>query len=167
VFITDAFGKKIICRHLFVIGTSNAGAEFVRKLVETKVGKDELQKSVVNYVLENQIFSPEFLNRFDGVVVYEPLKNKDLVKIARLMFSDLKDTLRKKNILLDVSDSALVKLAKDGFEPAFGARPMRRLLNLNIGDLIGRSIIKGEIEPGDKIRIIPADGRGEFNLEEF
>jgi len=82
--MTDAFGKKINCRHLFVIGTSNAGAEYVRKLVRRGAKPDELQKLVVEHVLQKTIFSPEFLNRFDGVVVYEPLRREDLVKIARL-----------------------------------------------------------------------------------
>jgi len=89
--ITDAFGKKINCRHLFVIGTSNAGAEYIRKLVSKTTMPDDLQKLAVEHVLQKQIFSPEFLNRFDGVVVYEPLKHEDLVKIARILLTEMAD----------------------------------------------------------------------------
>ena len=163
--ITDAFGKKIICRHLFVIGTSNAGAEYVRQLVNKTVAGEDLQKSVVNYVLEKEIFSPEFLNRFDGVVVYEPLKPDDLVKIAHLMLAELAENLKKKNIMLTVTDDTAQKLAKDGYDPAFGARPMKRILNIVLGDLIGRAILKEEVREGDKIKLLPGEGKEEYRIE--
>lgn len=164
-FITDAFGKRIICRHLFVIGTSNAGAEFIRQSVGRGVKGEELQKSVLNHVLESEVFSPEFINRFDGVVVYEPLEESDLVKIAHLILADLAENLRAKNIYLTATDEVAAKLAKDGFDPAFGARPMRRIVNLSIGDLIGKAIINGELKEGDKIKILPGEEREEFRWE--
>jgi ATP-dependent Clp protease ATP-binding subunit ClpA len=163
--ITDASGKKIICRHLFVIGTSNAGAEYIRQQVNSGVGGEQLQENVVNHVQEQKVFSPEFLNRFDGVVVFEPLKKDDLVKIAHLMLSDLAGNLRAKNIYLQDTDEVAQKLAVDGFDPAFGARPMRRIVNLVLGDLIGKSILKGEIKEGDRIKIIPEKGKEEFAWE--
>lgn len=165
--ITDAFGKKILCRHLFVVGTSNAGAEYIRQQVEKGVKGEDLQKSVVNFVLENELFSPEFLNRFDGVVVYEPLNPSDLVKIAKIMLEELALNLKKKNIVLEITDEASEKLSKDGYEPAFGARPMKRIININIGDVIGKQILSGEVKEGDKIKLLPGDGKGEFRLEKF
>ncbi len=163
--ITDAFGKKIVCKHLFVIGTSNAGAEYIRELVNKGVKGDKLQRMVVNYVLEKEIFSPEFLNRFDGVVVYEPLAKEHLVKIAQLLLSELSENLRKKNINLNFSDEVAQKLAEDGYDPAFGARPMRRIVNINIGDLIGTALLKGSIKPGDKVKLVAGRKKGEFLLE--
>ena len=165
--ITDAFGKKIMCRHLFVIGTSNAGAEYTRQLVSREIKGDELQKEVVNHVLEKEIFSPEFINRFDGVVVYEPLGEKELVKIAHLMLADLSQNLSLKNITLTVTDETAQKLAKDGFDPAFGARPMRRIVNIVLGDLIGHAMLTGEIKEGDKIRVIPGEAKEEFKFEKI
>ena len=163
--ITDAFGKKIICRHLFVIGTSNAGAEHTRQLIGQGVRGEELQRQIVNFCLEKEIFSPEFINRFDGVVVYEPLQEEDLVKIAHLMLADLSENLRAKNIFLVVTDEVAVKIAKDGFEPTFGARPMRRIVNLTIGDLVGRAILAGQVREGDKVKLVPGEKREEFRLE--
>jgi len=163
--ITDAFGKKIICRHLFVIGTSNAGAEYIRQLVKKGTRGSELQESVVNHILSERLFSPEFLNRFDGVVVYEPLRKEDLVKIAHLMLSDLAENLKKKNIYMEVSNESAQKLAVDGFDPAFGARPMKRMVNLQIGDLIGNAILAGDIGSGDRFKIIPGENKGEFAFE--
>lgn len=152
-YIIDAFGKKIDCRHLFIIGTSNAGAEYIRKLVTDNVRDIDLQKKVMEHVLVEGIFYPEFLNRFDGVVVYEPLTNDNLQKVAELMFKSLEKNLKSKHVDLTVEPAAVKKLAIDGYEPAFGARPMRRILDLEIGDLLGRAILRGEIKEGDKIKL--------------
>jgi len=165
--MTDSFGKKISGRNLFIIGTSNAAAEYIRQLVTKGIEGEELQKAVVNYVLEKEIFSPEFLNRFDGVVVYEPLKKEHLVEIAKLMLLDLSGNLKKKNIHLEFGEDVAQKLAEDGYDPAFGARPMRRIVNINLGDLIGKSLINGEIEEGGKVRLISGQGKGEFLLEKI
>lgn len=163
--ITDAFGKKIIGRHLFIIGTSNAGAEFIRQLVSKGVKGEELQKQVVNHVLETEIYSPEFLNRFDGVVVYEPLGTEELVAIAHLMLDDLKENLKKKNIDIEYGDDVIQKLATDGFDPAFGARPMRRIVNIVLGDLVGKAILRGEVNEGDKVEIAAGTQKEQFNLK--
>lgn len=166
-YITDAFGKRIVCHNLFVIGTSNAGAEHIRQLVQKGVKGEELQKSVVNYILEKQLFSPEFLNRFDGVVVYEPLEEDVLVKIAGLMLSDLSENLKNKSIYLEPTTEAARKLAKDGYEPAFGARAMRRIVNITLGDLIGKAILEGKVKEGDKIKLVPGTAKEEFLIEKI
>jgi ATP-dependent Clp protease ATP-binding subunit ClpC len=166
-FITDAFGRKINCRNIFVIGTSNAGAEYIRKLVGQGIKGEPLQKKVVNYVLESEIFSPEFLNRFDGVVVYEPLTGEHLQKIAKLMLIDLKSELKKRNIILEISDDTVQKLAADGYDAAYGARPMKRIVNLILGDLIGKAILDGDLNDGDNIRIVPGTKKEEFVLEKL
>jgi len=164
-YFTDSFGKKINCRHLFIIGTSNAGAEHIRKLVKGGERGLTLQKSLVEYVLSNHIFSPELINRFDGVVVYEPLNKEHLIKIAALMLSELKETLKKKGVDLMVESQVAEKLAQDGYDPAFGARPMRRIIDLVLGDLIGKAILAGEIKEGDKIKITPGAEKEEFSWE--
>ena len=163
--ITDAFGRKINCRHLFVIATSNAGAEFIRQLVAKDVNSEELQDEVLDYVQKEKIYSPEFLNRFDGVVVYEPLKKNHLVQIARLMLTDFKNALKSRNITLEVTDSACAKVAEDGYEPELGARPMRRVVDLVLGDLLGKAILNEEILPGDKIKIVPGEKEKEYTWE--
>lgn len=159
---TDAFGRKVDCRHLFIIGTSNAGAEYIRELVQEGVSQEEMQRKVTDYVLQKGIFSPEFVNRFDGVVVYEPLSKENLVQVAHLMLADLAENLKNKNIFLEITHIAAAKLAQDGYDPAFGARVMRRIVSLSIGDLLGRAILKGEIKPGDKIRLLAGEGNRQF-----
>jgi len=163
--MTDAFGKKTNGRHLFVIGTSNAGAEHIRQLVQKGVRGSDLQSQVLEHVLQKGIFSPEFINRFDGVVVYEPLGNKELVDIAKLMLADFAEALKKKGIYLTINEDTAAKLAEDGYDPAFGARPMRRIVDLNFGDLIGKALLSGEIQDGDKVKIVPGVPKLEYKLE--
>lgn len=161
--ITDAFDKKVSCRNLFVIATSNAGAEYIRKLVNNK--ESNLQEKVVEYILKDGKFSPEFINRFDGVVVYQPLSFDNLIKVARILLSEMVSNLEKRNIKLMFTEEAIVKLAKDGFEPEFGARPMRRLIELSIGDLLGKALLSEQIKPGDSVLVLPGNAKGEFSWE--
>lgn len=159
--ITDAFGKKINCGHLFIVATSNAGAEYIRQLVSSG-SQNELQSQVVDYIMKQNIFSPEFVNRFDGVVVYEPLSEENLVKIARILLEELAQELKQKNVFMTISNEAAEKLAHDGYEPEFGARPMRRIIDLSIGDTIGKAILEGNIKGGDRVTLYPGSGKNEF-----
>lgn len=162
-YINDAKGNKIVCRYLFVVATSNAGAKFIRQQVMEGVKGEDLQKNVVDYVQKEGLFSPEFLNRFDGVVVFEPLEGENLVEIAKLMLRDLQDSLLKKNINISFDDKVAEKVAKDGFDMEFGARPMRRLVELVLGDLIGKGIIENKILVGDKIKLVAGEGKDEYS----
>lgn len=162
---TDSFGNKVVCRNLFVIGTSNAGAEYIRQLVNSGVYGEDLQNKVVDYVLRENLFAPEFLNRFDGVVVFNPLSQENLIKIARMMLEELAQNLKLKGMIIEVSDEAVNKLASDGYDPAFGARPMRRIINVILGDLFGKAILSGEIKSGDSVRLLVDEDKNTFRIQ--
>jgi len=164
-YINDAKGNKIVCRHLFVVATTNAGAKFIREQVMSGVKGEELQKSVVDFVQKEGIFSPEFLNRFDGVVVFEPLEENSLVAVASLMLGEMQKNLLKKNIEVSFEVGVAQKVAKDGFDVEFGARPMRRIVDLVLGDIIGKAIIENKILPGDKIKLTAGEGKDEYRWE--
>lgn len=163
-YITDAFGKRVSAGNLFIIGTSNAAAEHIRKLVGSGIRAEELQKSVVNYVLENNIFTPELLNRFDGVIVYEPLEGQELRQVAKLILERYAKNLKNKGIILRVTEELINKLATDGYDPAFGARPMRRIVDLVISDLIGKEMISGNVSDGNTIEVVPGAGKDEYRI---
>ena len=114
--------------------------------------------------MENAIFTPELLNRFDGVIVYEPLEGPELKKVAKLILDKYAKNLKNKGIILNVTDSLIEKLATDGYDPAFGARPMRRIVDLVISDLIGKEMISGNVADGDSIDIIPGSGKEEYKV---
>ncbi|MPM94479.1 ATP-dependent Clp protease ATP-binding subunit ClpE [bioreactor metagenome] len=166
-YINDASGNKVICHHLFVVATSNAGAKFVRQQVANGVKGEELQKSVIDFIQKEGLFSPEFLNRFDGVVVFEPIEGENLVKIAELMLRDLRENLLKKNINISFGLGLAEKVAKDGFDIEFGARPMRRVVDLVIGDVLGKAIIENKILSGDKIELLPEDGKDNYSWKKI
>lgn len=164
-YLNDAAGNKIVCRHLFVVATSNAGANFIREQINKGLKGEELQKSVIDFVQKQGIFSPEFLNRFDGVAVFEPVEGENLVKIAKLMLKDLQTNLLNKNINLELTPEVAEKVARDGFNIEFGARPMKRLIDLVVGDLLGRAILENQIVAGDKIKLLPGEGKDEYRWE--
>lgn len=163
--ITDAFGKTVSAAHTFVVATSNAGSEYIREIVKEQTSKETLQKKVIERVMKDRIFTPEFLNRFDGVVVYEPLTPKHLKEIAKLQLSTLAQQVARKGIVLEFDESVYQKVAEEGYDPALGARPMRRMIELGLGDFIANAILKGEIEEGDSIRITADSGQSGYVWE--
>lgn len=165
--ITDAFGRVINCKNLFIIGTSNAGAEFIREEVNKGTSGAALQKTVTNYILEKGLFSPEFLNRFDGVVVYEPLSKENLVKIAKLLLEELAGNLKAKGIKLTITNELAAKLSEDGYDSSYGARPMRRIVNLDLGDLVSKAILSKEVKDGDEIEIVPGTSPNVYSVKKL
>jgi ATP-dependent Clp protease ATP-binding subunit ClpC len=161
-YFNDAEGNKVNCQNLFIVATSNAGAEFIRNSVNNGAKSEELQKSVVEHIQKERIFSPEFLNRFDGVVVFESLNVDSLVKIARLMLKDFQNNLAKKNININFDDDLVQKIAKEGSNVEFGARPMRRIVDLILGDVLGKAILENKILPGDNIKLLPGKEKDEY-----
>jgi ATP-dependent Clp protease ATP-binding subunit ClpC len=161
--ITDAFGKKINCRNVFVIATSNAGSEFIRQQVAAGVLGENLQKQVIEYIQQQHIFTPEFLNRFDGVVIYEPLDESQMVQIARLMLGELQANLHQKNLYLQITDDLCRHIATEGFSSASGARPLRRIIDITLGDVIGRAVLEDQLQEGDKFELV-SDDRNSYSL---
>lgn len=155
--ITDAFGRIISASHVFVIATSNAGSEYIREVVQKKLDKESLQKRVLDYVLEKRLFTPEFLNRFDGVVVYEPLNQTQLKEVAKRLLKRVSADMREKGIIVDFDESVYEKVVEEGYDPALGARPMRRMIELKLGDVLAQGVLASEIQEGDHI-IMRSDG---------
>lgn len=152
-YLTDAFGKKVNFENLMIIGTSNAGTEYIRERLEEGMKIEELALKLVDFVLREGLFTPEFLNRFDAVVVYSPLGSQELRKIAELMLRKLNQRLVKKKISLEITDELVKKVAQLGFDPVFGARPMKRVIADKIEDVIAKKLLAGEIKQGDKVKI--------------
>jgi len=161
--IYDSNGNKVNCSNLFVIATSNAGSEFIRQEVNNGTKGLDLQKKVLENVLQNGHFSPEFVNRFDGVVVYEPLSFEHLKEIAKLQLKVVSKNLQSKNIYIDFDESVYDEVLKNGYQPEFGARPMRRYIELNIGDFLAKAILSGELSNGSHCILVHNNLSG-FNL---
>jgi len=153
-WLTDAFGRKTSFRNSIIIGTSNAGAELIRQKVRQGENLESFKEELVDYLLKQNIFRPEFLNRFDAVVVFGPLSPEHLVKIAKLMLKDLSKRLYQgKGIRLVINHTLIDKVVELGYKPEFGARPMRRVIQDKIESNIAKKILEKDLKRGDFIEI--------------
>jgi ATP-dependent Clp protease ATP-binding subunit ClpC len=153
-WLTDAFGKKVSFTNAIIIGTSNAGAELIRENVKAGKSLDSFKEDLIDHLLKQGIFKPEFLNRFDAVVVFKPLTHEHLIKIAILMINDLSKRLMEGTGIRLVVNPALVdKIAELGYQPEFGARPMRRVIQDEVESRVAKKILQENLKRGDFIEI--------------
>lgn len=146
----DGWGKKLMFNSTIIIATSNAGAELIRQSVKGGESHEALRAMLVEEVLRQGIFRPEFLNRFDAVVVFTPLGREEVLKIATLKVKKLSEKLyREKGIRLEISEEALARLAELGFNQAFGARELNRVLAERVEGELAAKILSGKLARGD------------------
>lgn len=160
--LTDNFGRVIDFSNTIIIATSNAHADII--LEALKSGKSA--SSVANYLKEKLVdyFKPELLNRFSKIVVFNELSLENLIKIANLNCKDIILSLKEKGIEIEFSESALRLLAKLGYDPSFGARPLRRTIEEKIKSPLAREILAQNIHSGDKVLIDAKDEKFIFNV---
>ena len=167
-FLTDSKGRKVDFRNTIIIMTSNLGS---RSLQEDKtVGfaadntdKNKLQQEKVTAAVK-QFFRPEFLNRIDETVVFDSLTKKQLREIVSLMTGHLVDRLARKDVTLKISPAALDVLAKDGFDPEMGARPLRRAIQHELEDVIAEDVISEKIKSGQIVKVGAHQGKLKFTI---
>ncbi|WP_410540325.1 ATP-dependent chaperone ClpB [Streptomyces sp. KL2] len=146
--LTDGQGRTVDFRNTILVLTSNLGSQF---LMDPLAKEEEKREKVMASV--RSAFRPEFLNRLDDLVIFSALSGEELRSIARLQIGALSRRLSDRRLTLDVSDAALDWLAVEGNDPAYGARPLRRLVQTAIGDRLARAILAGEIRDGDTVRV--------------
>jgi ATP-dependent Clp protease ATP-binding subunit ClpC len=152
--LTDNTGKTVSFTDAIIIATSNAASEYIREEVNKGIviGKN-FQKNLLEFLQEKGTFRPEFLNRFDGIIVFKPLEKEEILQIVKLMLSDLSKKLLEKDITVNFDEKIIKKISQEGFDQEFGARPLKRFIQDNIEDLIAQKILKDEIKRGDKINV--------------
>lgn len=146
--LTDGQGRTVDFRNVILILTSNLGSQF---LVDQSLEEPAKTEAVMNVV--NASFKPEFLNRLDEIIMFDPLTSEDLAKIVRLQVDALGRRLGDKRLTLDVSPAATEWLGTTGYDPAYGARPLRRLVQRQIGDRLAKGILSGEVHDGDIVHV--------------
>ena len=161
--LTDSFGRKVDFRNTIVIMTSNVGADLVRKQGDLGFApkKDEMNYEVLKQKLLDEtkkVFRPEFLNRVDDTIVFHPLTRQDLEQIIHIELKEVHDRLKDKKIELILSEEVLKFLIDQGYDPVFGARPLKRTIQRFIENVLAEEILGGKFEEGDKI---VAEIRGE------
>ncbi|MFI2490026.1 ATP-dependent chaperone ClpB [Promicromonospora kroppenstedtii] len=153
--LTDGQGRTVDFRNTILVLTSNLGSQF---LVEPMLSDEERRGSVMTAV--RAAFKPEFLNRLDDVVIFDALTLDELGRIVDLQVGAFAKRLGDRRITLEVTAAAREWLALEGFDPAYGARPLRRLVQREIGDRLARLLLAGEVTDGDTVVVDRADGEG-------
>jgi ATP-dependent Clp protease ATP-binding subunit ClpC len=161
--LTDSFGRKVDFRNTVVIMTSNVGADLIRKQGDLGFApkKDEMNYEGLKQKLLDEtkkVFRPEFLNRVDDTIVFHPLTRQDLEQIIHIELKEVHDRLKDKKMELILSDEVLKFLIDQGYDPVFGARPLKRTIQRYIENVLAEEILGGKFEEGDKI---VAEIRGE------
>jgi ATP-dependent Clp protease ATP-binding subunit ClpC len=153
--LTDGHGRTVDFRNTIIIMTSNLGTSsdargafgFVSDKTASKSERDKLRERTERALRE--FFRPEFLNRIDEVIVFEPLTEKELEQIVELMVDEVRDRLSDRQVELELTEAAKAKLVKEGYDPVFGARPLRRVVTRQVENPLSKRILEGEFQPGD------------------
>jgi ATP-dependent Clp protease ATP-binding subunit ClpB len=157
--LTDGHGRTVDFRNTVVIMTSNLGSQVIQELAGEE-HYDQMKSAVMEIV--GQQFRPEFINRVDDLVVFHPLGREQLREIAKLQVQYLRDRLRIREIGLQFTEAALDKLATVGFDPVYGARPLKRAIQTMIENPLAQQILSGEFAAGDNIKIDVKDNEFEY-----
>lgn len=164
--LTDSQGRRVDFRNTVIIMTSNLGARritehkslgFSAGTESTERGYEEIKSDVMSEV--KRAFKPEFLNRIDEIIVFHQLDTEDIKQISVKMLSQLTKRLSDNKITVEFSDDALNKIASEGFDPVYGARPIRRVIQSGVEDMIAERMLEGKIKPNDNVKIIIKDDK--------
>ncbi|HEX7145641.1 MAG TPA: AAA family ATPase [Gaiellaceae bacterium] len=153
--LTDAQGRTVDFKNTVVIMTSNLGADRIQQQARTNEPFEQLKADLMQIL--RQSFRPEFINRIDEIIVFRALTEEQLVDITQLLLDRLERRLRAQHIELEFTQEAVRLLAKEGYDPEFGARPLARTIQRLVENELSRMVLSGEVEPGDKVQV-EADG---------
>ena len=158
--LTDGQGRTVDFRNVILVLTSNLGSQH---LVDPELSRATKHDAVMSAVRAH--FKPEFLNRLDDVVVFDPLSTQELSRIVEIQVQRLAERLADRRLTLEVTDAAKDWLALTGYDPAYGARPLRRLVQREIGDRLARAILSGGVRDGDTVEVDVEDGGFTVDLD--
>ena len=161
--LTDGQGRTVDFRNTVIIMTSNIGSEYLSaQVLRTPEDFERARKQVFNALQGH--FRPEFLNRVDDIVIFNPLGKEQLAKIIDLRLEDLRRLLAERKISLELTDASKEVLFAEGFDPAYGARPLKRAIQRLIQDPLALKILDGEVLHGDHVVVDARDGKLAFNV---
>jgi len=154
---SDGAGKRVSARETMIIVTSNAGANIIWDLLKEGREVADIEGRVIDAIRRERIFAPELLNRFDATIVYRPLDKAELARVAMLLLQDLTARLQKQEIIFEPTPELAAKVVEIGYDPTFGARPMRRAVADRVEQVIAKKILEGTLKRGDTFRFSVED----------
>jgi ATP-dependent Clp protease ATP-binding subunit ClpA len=150
--LTDSLGRTVDFTNTIIIATSNAHSDIINEAL----AKGEAMTDIAEYLKKRlvDVFKPELLNRFTKIVIFKNLEPDQLSKIVEINLGELRDLVREQGIFLDVDPTALAALARLGYDPSFGARPLQRVINEKVREPLSRAILGKQIGKGSRIRLV-------------
>jgi ATP-dependent Clp protease ATP-binding subunit ClpC len=155
--LTDGLGRKIDFKNTIIIATSNAGYLVILEALKKNKLMVEIKQELLDYLYKEGTFRPEFINRFDGVVVFKSLTKENLLDIAELLLQKLKKNLKEKEIEFIITPPLKEKIVELGYDPIFGARQMRRVIQDKVENVLAQALLSGELKRGYRVQIEPKD----------
>ena len=153
--LTDGLGRKVDFKNSIIIATSNAGYQVILEALKKKTEWSQLKEKLLDYVFEKGIFRPEFINRFDGVIVFKSLTKENLLDIAELMLKKMKKGLAEKQIKFLITQPLKEKIVELSYDPTFGARNMQRVIQDKVGNVLANAILSEKLVRGNRVEIDP------------
>ena len=151
--LRDSANKAISFRDAIIICTSNAGAELIRAHIAQGQNLEDFEDAFIDELINANIFRPEFLNRFDEIILFRPLKKEELIQLVDLLLNSLNKTLADRKVSVVLTDRAKSFLAEKGYDPRLGARPLRRVMQRAVENVVAQKLLSGQISPGQQIQI--------------
>ena len=156
-WLTDSFGRRIDFKNTIIIATSNVASEIIMEDVRQGNALDKMKEHIFNYIFSQHLLRPEFINRFDAVVLFKPLGPAELLQIAGLMLAKLGKNLLDKGIKFELTQELKEKIVELSYNPAFGAREMKRIMQDNVENSLAKALLLGELKRGKKVSVNPLD----------
>ncbi len=156
-WLTDGMGRKVDFKNTIIIATSNAGAEIIRQDIQADKALNIIKDDLLDYLFREKVFRPEFINRFDAVIVFRPLTKENLLDIAHLMLDKLARNLQDKGIRFEITLPLKQKIAELGYNPVFGAREMKRVLQDKVENVLANAILSGKLKRGKRVEVDPTN----------
>jgi ATP-dependent Clp protease ATP-binding subunit ClpC len=151
--LLDGQNKQISFRDAIVIATSNAGADKIREHISKGKALDQFEEQFVDELIDSNVFRPEFLNRFDEIVLFRPLTVEELKQVVDLIVAGINKTLGAQKVSVSLTDSAKQLLAETGYDPRLGARPLRRVTQRSIENIMAQKLLSGNLPPGSVVEL--------------
>ncbi|MBI4253130.1 ATP-dependent Clp protease ATP-binding subunit [Candidatus Uhrbacteria bacterium] len=159
--LTDNTGELIDFTNTIIIATSNAGSQYIQDALRAHTPTVEIKTGLLEDELRHY-YTPEFLNRFDDIIIFQTLSEEHIRQIARLMVNSVQHQMEKKGVFFEVTDAAVAELALAGFDPEFGARPLRRVIQQRVNDTLAKILLEQKVSRRDKIVL---DAGSAFRIE--
>jgi len=152
--LTDNKGKTVSFANAIIIATSNAASEMIREEVKKSPNLDKsFKEKLFDFLQTKGIFKPELINRFDDTIVFKPLTPEEVTQVTKLLLESFSKMMKEKDITITFDEKIVLKIASEGFDQQFGARPLKHYIQDNVENLIAKKILSGEIKRGDKVAL--------------